>query len=160
MATLSKHMKSVIFNNFNAYREPLQVKFTPTSTRQVDPFSIGYVDGFGKGLIIQGIIGLVDSLEPLSIINNFGYSFSFVALFWKLPTQFQRLPFSITSKEWPVEDLDSPDLAPLLQSLCFCKAQYRHQENPAEYIYESLRSRLKIVQLPSPKAPPTNSSPA
>ena len=39
------------------------------------------------------------------------------------------------------------------------KAQYRHQENPAEYIYESLRSRLKIVQLPSPKAPPTKLEP-
>lgn len=63
MATLKIHMKSVIFNNLDPYREPLQVKFQQTASREVLPFSVQYVDGFTKGLIAQGIIGLVDHLE-------------------------------------------------------------------------------------------------
>lgn len=63
MASLAVTMKSVIHHNFDPFQEPLQVHFTDDGTREVEPFSVKYTDGFTKGLICQGIVGLVDSLE-------------------------------------------------------------------------------------------------
>lgn len=63
MSTLKTHMRSIIFNNFDPFREPLQVKFQDCADRRVDNFTIQYIDGFAKGLICQGIVGLIDLLE-------------------------------------------------------------------------------------------------
>ena len=63
MATLKVHMRSVIYNNFDCFREPLVVRFQNDPTRVVADFSIQYVDGFCKGLICQSIVALIDSLE-------------------------------------------------------------------------------------------------
>lgn len=65
MAALEIHMKSVIYNNYNPFREPLQIRFSESSTRDIPSFSIKYVDGFTKGLICQGIVGLIDCLDSL-----------------------------------------------------------------------------------------------
>lgn len=63
MANLKYHFKNILYNNFDAYREPLKIKFGNTSTRTADAFSIRYVDGFSKGLIVQSIIAMVDKIE-------------------------------------------------------------------------------------------------
>lgn len=65
---------------------------------------------------------------------------------WLLvPTRPLLLGESLTLhfKDWPDEDLNSEDLSPLLLSLRFFKAIYRHQSDPASYIYDALRHYLK-----------------
>ena len=69
MASLTYHMKNVIYNNYDPYREPLKVKFQMTQDRSVDNF-IGFVDGYTKSLICQGIVGLIDELESWQALEN------------------------------------------------------------------------------------------
>ena len=46
-------------NNFDAYREPLQLRFRQTQDRSIPSFSIGYVDGYTKGLAGQLIVAIL-----------------------------------------------------------------------------------------------------
>ncbi|CAK9100169.1 Uncharacterized protein SCF082_LOCUS46895 [Durusdinium trenchii] len=116
MSTLKTHMRSIIFNNFDPFCEPLQVKFQDCADRRVDNFTIQYIDGFAKGLICQGIVGLIDLLE------------------------------------WPEDDLNSAELLPLLLSLRFFKALYRHQTDPTKYIYDALRVGHETSEKQAPSA--------
>ncbi|CAK9103216.1 Uncharacterized protein SCF082_LOCUS48222 [Durusdinium trenchii] len=116
MASLTMAMKNIIYTNFDPFREPLQVQVAENPTRAVENFSVGYLDGFTKGLCCQGIVALLDSLE------------------------------------WPQEDLDSDDLCPLILSLRYFRAQYRHQDNPSEFIYDSLRLGQETAEKQAPSA--------
>lgn len=65
MTTFALHFKSVLYQNYNPFREPLQVKFVNCGAdRVVQQFSIQYTDGFTKGLICQSIVALIDTLDP------------------------------------------------------------------------------------------------
>ena len=48
-------------------------------------------------------------------------------------------------KAIPDDELDSDDLGPLLKSLCFFKANYRHHDDDAMYCYEALRSFAALL---------------
>ena len=64
MANVKYHFKSILYNDFDPFRETLQLQFTKCPpTRAVPNFSVGYTDGFTKGLICQSIVGLIDYLE-------------------------------------------------------------------------------------------------
>ncbi|CAK9098360.1 unnamed protein product [Durusdinium trenchii] len=52
----------------------------------------------------------------------------------------------------PTEQLDAPDLLPLILSLRFFKAQYWHQETTADFIYESLRVGQETAEKQPPSA--------
>ena len=55
------HFKSILYNNFDAFREPLQLHFAACPpTRAVEPFSLKYIDGFSKGLICQCVVAIID----------------------------------------------------------------------------------------------------
>lgn len=58
-------MKSIVFHNYDAYREPVKVRFSGAmEDRNVEPFTVKYVDGFTKGLCCQSIAAIVDHLDP------------------------------------------------------------------------------------------------
>ena len=63
MATLRFHFKSILYQNLDVYREPLKVKFDQDPSREVQDFSLKYVDGFTKGLIAQSIVAMADLVE-------------------------------------------------------------------------------------------------
>jgi hypothetical protein len=63
MATLRFHFKSILYQNLDVYREPLKVKFEKDPSREVQDFSLKYVDGFTKGLIAQSIVAMADLVE-------------------------------------------------------------------------------------------------
>ncbi|CAK9035626.1 Uncharacterized protein SCF082_LOCUS21371 [Durusdinium trenchii] len=62
MATLAVHFKSILYQGFDPYREPLNLRFVSQGDRSIPSFSVRYVDGFSKGLICQSIAAIVDFL--------------------------------------------------------------------------------------------------
>lgn len=166
MATLKIHMKSVLYSNFDAWREPLQVRFSGQATREIEPFSIRYVDGFSKGLICHTIAALVDHLETChpSYCNKSELKFailpSTIGVLWKCLVSIRLItPWIQTilchilqknlrwsTKGFADEELDSDELRPLLASLKFFKAQYNHKSSMAAYCYDALRYLLSYGQ--------------
>ena len=63
MANLRYHFKSITYGGFDAYREPLEVRFVSETDRRIRPFSVKFVDGFTKSLICQSIAAICDHLE-------------------------------------------------------------------------------------------------
>ena len=63
MCTLTNVFQSVLLRGYEAYREPLVIKFAPTLDRTIPPFSIRFVDGFTKSLVLQSIIAILDHLD-------------------------------------------------------------------------------------------------
>ncbi|CAK9105067.1 Uncharacterized protein SCF082_LOCUS48992 [Durusdinium trenchii] len=59
---------------------------------------------------------------------------------------------NLIPNDWPDEDLNSEDLSPLLLSLRFFKAIYRHQSDPASYIYDALRVGHETSEKQAPSA--------
>ena len=45
--------------NYDPYRESLQLRFAATQDRAIPSFSIGYVDGYTKGLAGQLIVAIL-----------------------------------------------------------------------------------------------------
>ena len=64
MATFSEHFKSILYQNYDPFREPLRVRFDGNPTRTIPQFSVGYVDGMTKGLCGQVIVAIIWALEP------------------------------------------------------------------------------------------------
>ena len=150
MSTLTPHFKNILYSNYDAYREPLKVKFTNAGPdRKILPFSVQYLDGQTKGLICQAIVALIDQMDPQLLLGN-GFISGFVlCLFLRgnmcyLKT-FLTLPCHTSCpQELDDQDLDSEDLFPLLASMKYIKAQYVHQKDEAAYCYEALRWAPKI----------------
>lgn len=70
MATLSLHFKSICFQNYDAYREPIKIRFTGAKEdRNLEPFSVKYVDGFTKGLCCIAIAAIVDHLDARLVVS-------------------------------------------------------------------------------------------
>ena len=75
MATLAVHFKSILYQGFDPYREPLNLRFVSQGDRSIPSFSVRYVDGFSKGLICQSIAAIVDFLaSKLHYFSNLCYS--------------------------------------------------------------------------------------
>ena len=146
MATLHVHFKSILFNNFDPFREPLAVRFVSKGDRSIGDFSIRYVDGFAKGLICQAIAAIVDHLVSrirLKLLNRFS-PFSLPKKVMKFDWNqkpFLSVPMSF-AQGLGDEDLVGDDLQPLLLSLRFFKARYVHMANPEGFFYEALRPQL------------------
>lgn len=56
------HWRSFLTSGYEASREPIDVRFQPGSNT-VSAFSVGFVDGQNKMLIIQCILALVEQCE-------------------------------------------------------------------------------------------------
>lgn len=71
------HFPSVVHSGYQSEKEALEVKFTKNRGgdhgKGVLPFSIGYVDGQNKGLIVQSIFALLDEADP-ALVVPFGQS--------------------------------------------------------------------------------------
>ena len=129
MATLKYHFKSILYNNFDPFRETFQLKFTKCPpTRAVPDFSIGYIDGFTKGLICQSIVGLIDYLETWPGLVRSGS----MAIFFASACFCHLAP-----SEGFNDELD--ELQPLLESLHSFRCQYHHHEEADQFCYEALR---------------------
>ena len=77
MATLHVHFKSILYNNFDPFREPLAVRFVSKGDRSIGDFSIRYVDGFAKGLICQAIAAIVDHVVSKMRLKLLNFSIDF-----------------------------------------------------------------------------------
>ena len=63
MANLKHHFKSILYNNFDSFREPLNVHFEQCAAdRGVGDFKVRYIDGFTKGLICQSLVAIIDHI--------------------------------------------------------------------------------------------------
>lgn len=70
MATLSTLFKSILFNSYDPYREPIKVRFTAApDDRKLYRFTTKFVDGFSKVLCCQVIAALVDHLAPCTRVG-------------------------------------------------------------------------------------------
>ena len=56
------HFGSFLRNGYESSREPIDVRF-PEQGTTIEPFSVQFVDGQNKMLIIQSILALVESCE-------------------------------------------------------------------------------------------------
>jgi hypothetical protein len=56
------HFGSFLRNGYEASREPIDVRF-PESGGSIEPFSVQFVDGQNKMLIIQSILALVEHCD-------------------------------------------------------------------------------------------------
>lgn len=75
MANLKYHFKSITYSGYDAFREPLELRFALESDRKIKDFSVRFIDGFTKSLICQAIAAICDHLE---------FSLSLFETFWKV----------------------------------------------------------------------------
>jgi hypothetical protein len=75
------HFPSIVNSNYQSEKEALEVKFTKVNsqTSTVEPFSIGYVDGQNKGLIVQSIFALLELAEGALVSFFFAHRFQNMA---------------------------------------------------------------------------------
>lgn len=148
MSTLAVHFKSVLFSNYDAFREPLKVKFTRSgSTRYIKPFSVQYTDGHTKGLICQAIIGLIDYLDAQLIVLVCFFECYILKHIHGFPVMEFVLACDCSSlqfKGMDDSDFESAELKPLLVSMKYLKGQYVHHKDEAAYFYEALRPELNV----------------
>ena len=82
--------------------------------------------------------------------NFLFYTFS---IYWANIFSLLHPVYCPLSEGFSDEDLSGEDLRPLLNSLRFFKAQYRHQDTPMDFHYEALRGLLSFhcdfVELPN-----------
>ena len=53
------HFPSILFKTFQSAREAIEIKFDAAAGESIDFFTIRYIDGHNKGLMVQGILALV-----------------------------------------------------------------------------------------------------
>lgn len=53
------HLPSIVWKGYQASREALEIKFDVPVGDQVGYFSVKYIDGHNKGLMVQAILALV-----------------------------------------------------------------------------------------------------
>ena len=70
------HFPSVVNSGYQSEKEALEIKFTKASSQvtTVEPFTVGYVDGQNKGLIVQSIFGLLDFAEQALVVGFIGWT--------------------------------------------------------------------------------------
>ena len=70
------HFPSVVNSGYQSEKEALEIKFMKASSQEttstVEPFTVGYVDGQNKGLIVQSIFGLLDLVEQALVVELIG----------------------------------------------------------------------------------------
>ena len=59
MVQTRAHLPSVVWKNYRAELEALDLKFTSAPGCDIEQYSVRYVDGHNKGLMVQGILSLV-----------------------------------------------------------------------------------------------------
>lgn len=57
---LRAHMGSFLSRGYETEREPLEVRFDQGENTPIEYFTVKYVDGHTKGLIVQSIFALLD----------------------------------------------------------------------------------------------------
>lgn len=63
-----QHFPSFLENGFEAHREPLDIKFDLSTVEadkglyMIKPFSVGYIDGQNKAMIMLSILALLDQM--------------------------------------------------------------------------------------------------
>ena len=63
MVQTRAHLPSLVWKNYHSELEALDLKFTTAPGSEIEQYSIRYVDGHNKGLMVQGILALVIHLE-------------------------------------------------------------------------------------------------
>lgn len=53
------HMPSVVWKNYQAAREALEIKCDQPAGDQLEYFSVRYIDGHNKGVMVQSVLALV-----------------------------------------------------------------------------------------------------
>ena len=53
------HLPSIVWKGYQASREALEIKFDVAAGEQIGYFSVKYIDGHNKGLIVQAILAMV-----------------------------------------------------------------------------------------------------
>lgn len=64
MSSLRIHFRSILLDNYDMAREVMLVRFDHRADRAILPFTVGFVDGFSKMLILQSIVAMIHKLDP------------------------------------------------------------------------------------------------
>jgi hypothetical protein len=65
--TLKPLLISVVMDNYDGHREPLDIRFIHDhgeALRSVDDFSVCYVDGFSKALVVVAVLATISTMAP------------------------------------------------------------------------------------------------
>ena len=68
------HFPSIVNSGYQSEKEALEIKFVKASSQvtTVEPFTVGYVDGQNKGLIVQSVFGLLELIEQALVVGLLG----------------------------------------------------------------------------------------
>ena len=64
------HFPSFLETGYEEHREPLEIKFEMSTVEpekglyEIKPFSVGYIDGQNKAIIMLSVIALIADLDP------------------------------------------------------------------------------------------------
>ena len=53
------HFPSIVWKNYQAAREALELKFDSCGGENVEFFSVRYIDGHNKGIMVQAVLAMV-----------------------------------------------------------------------------------------------------
>ena len=64
MHQLRTHFPSIVWKDYQASREALEIKFDLAGGDDIDFFKVKYIDGHCKGLLVQTILALIVHTVP------------------------------------------------------------------------------------------------
>lgn len=67
MVTLKPLLRSVVMEGYDGHREPLDIRFRGDEGEQIralDDFSVCYIDGFSKALVVVAVLATIATMAP------------------------------------------------------------------------------------------------
>lgn len=154
------HFGSFLDKGFESHRECLEVKFClnteecEASMYTVGDFSVGYVDGQNKAMIMLSIMALLSDLDPWNTISmktvnmeRMTIQSSQVMVLNKVSRELILIvvQWSVSTKGVNEDDImEEEALSKAIASFRFVKCNYGRHETPEGFLYETLCHGLGI----------------
>lgn len=137
------HLPSFLDNGLETHRESIEVKFPgrpcdDADTCKILPFSVGFVDGQNKVLIVQTILALAFSLAACRVFSCSNKDLSIVHLITVSASDTKAVP----------EELEEDEHAcKVLACMRFLRCNFKKHEAEEHFLYESLCGVLSRCSL-------------
>lgn len=135
----SLHFPSFLERGLETHREAIDVKFTlnteDLAQLHIHPWSVGYVDGQTKVLILQSILTLLHHLDTcLALYNLFFFEGSLSSCHLN-----GIITYALRSQEIAEDQLEEDEeMCKVIASFRFIRCNYKKHDNPEYFLYESL----------------------
>ena len=135
------HFPSFLERGLETHREAIDVKFVQNSEDlaklHIHPWSVGYVDGQTKVLILQSILAMLHHLD--TCLGIYLVYFKRPLSNCNLNRSINLSTYSLHSQEVSEEELlEDEKMCKVIASFRFIRCNYKKHDSPEYFLYESL----------------------